>query len=141
MNELQRSLRFDSTVGETLYGDRRKNSAVTAERELMAALLADAVDCYWKYAPARDGRGIKLFQDARRWLFADDEAETFSFVNVCEALSLDPSYIRRGIVQGEQRQRESRRAETLPPGDRPRKIKRNLKSSTRWKVISRPFKA
>ena len=141
MNEFQRTLRFDSTVGETLYGDRRKNSAVTAERELMSALLADAVDCYWKYASARDGRGIKLFQDARRWIFADDEAETFSFVNVCEALSLDPGYIRRGIVQGEQRQRESRRAETLAPRNRPRKIKRNLKSSTRWKVISRPFKA
>ena len=141
MNEFQRTLRFDSTVGETLYGDRRKNSAVTAERELMSALLADAVDCYWKYASARDGRGIKLFQDARRWIFADDEAETFSFVNVCEALSLDPGYIRRGIVQGEQRQRESSRAETLAPRNRPRKIKRNLKSSTRWKVISRPFKA
>jgi hypothetical protein len=140
MNELQRTLRFDSVVGETLYGDRRKNSAVTAERELMFALLADAIDCYWKYAGARDGRGIKLFQDARRWLFADDEKEAFSFVNVCDALSFDPTYIRRGVAQAEQRQRESEPGEIRPHRIRPKKIKRNLKSTTRWKVRPRTLR-
>lgn len=140
MNELQRTLRFDSVVGETLYGDRRKNSAVTAERELMFALLADAIDCFWKYAGARDGRGIKLYQEARRWLFADDEAETFSFVNVCDVLSFDPAYIRRGVMQAEPRQKESGGAEMRAQRNRPKKIKRNLKSTTRWKIRQRPLR-
>jgi hypothetical protein len=141
MNELQRILRFDTTVSETLYGDRRKNSSVAAERELMFAILADAVDCYWKYAGARDGRGIRLFQDARRWIFADDEAETFSFLNVCDALSFDPAYIRRGILQSGQSARGDQLAKTAPAQERPKKIKRNLKSTTRWKVSSRPLKS
>ena len=140
MNELQRILRFDTNVGETLYGDRRKNSSVIAERELMFAILADAVDCYWKYARSRDGRGIRLFQDARRWIFADDDAETFSFVNVCDALSFDPAYIRRGIVQSERRQRCDENEASSDAHSRPKRFKRNLKSTTRRKVSSRPLK-
>ena len=141
MNELQRMLRFDSTVSEALYGDRRRNSAVAAERELMFAILADAVDCYWKYAGARDGRSIRLFQDARRWIFADDEAETFSFLNVCDALSFDPAYIRRGIMQSGQQLRVDPSEKAIQARQRPKKLKRNLKSTTRWKVSSRPLKS
>ena len=141
MNELQRMLRLDSTVNETLFGDQRKNSGVAAERDLMFAILADAVDCYWKYAAARDGRGIRLFQDARKWIFADDEGETFSFINVCDALSFDPAYIRRGIVESERHRRDSRQEKANDIDGRPKKLKRNLKSTTRWKVSSRSLKS
>lgn len=137
MNNFQGKLLFDPIVGEKLYGNQRKHGSISSERDLMFAILADAIDCFWKYAGARDGRGIKLFQDARRWIFADDEAETFSFVNVCDALSFDPTYIRRGVVQAEQRQRESGGGEMRPQRIRPKKIKRNLKSTTRWKVRPR----
>jgi len=140
MNELPGKLRFDPIVGESLYGNQKKQANISSERDLMFAILADAIDCYWKYAGARDGRGIKLYQDARRWIFDDDEAETFSFVNVCDALSFDPAYIRRGIVQAEQRQRVSEGAEMRPQRSRPKKIKRNLKSTTRWKVRPRTIR-
>ena len=136
MNELTGKLRFDPVVGEKLYGNQRKYGGSSSERDLMFAILADAIDCYWKYAGARDGRSIKLFQDARRWIFTDDDAETFSFVNVCDALSFDPAYIRRGVAQVEQRQKGA----LEQPRTRPKKIKRNLKSSTRWKVSSRPVR-
>ena len=140
MNNFQGKLLFDPIVGEKLYGNQRKHGSISSERDLMFAILADAIDCFWKYAGARDGRGIKLFQDARRWIFADDEAETFSFVNVCDALSFDPMYIRRGVVQAEQRQRESGVGEMRPQRIRPKKIKRNLKSTTRWKVRPRTLR-
>jgi hypothetical protein len=136
MNELTGKLRFDPVVGERLYGNQRKHGGISSERDLMFAILADAIDCYWKYSGARDGRSIKLFQDARRWIFTDDDGETFSFVNVCDALSFDPAYIRRGVAQVEQRQKSALSA----PRTRPKKIKRNLKSSTRWKVSSRPVR-
>ena len=140
MNDLQGKIRFDPIVGEMLYGRQKKHGNISSERDLMFAILADAIDCYWKYAGARDGRGIKLYQEARRWLFADDEAETFSFVNVCDALSFDPTYIRRGVTQAEQRQKESGGAEMRPQRSRPKKIKRNLKSTTRWKVRPRTLR-
>ena len=63
----------------------------------MLAVLADAVECYCKYSGARDGIGMRLFQEAQEWLFDDDERRPFSFVNVCAALQLEPGYIRRGI--------------------------------------------
>jgi hypothetical protein len=140
MNNFQGKLIFDPIVGEKLYGYQRKHGSISSERDLMFAILADAIDCFWKYSGARDGRGIKLFQDARRWIFADDEVETFSFVNVCDALSFDPAYIRRGVVQAEQRQRESAGGEMRPRRIRPKKIKRNLKSTTRWKVRPRSLR-
>ena len=141
MNDLPGKLRFDPVVGERLYGNQRKHSASSSERDLMFAILADAIDCYWKYSGARDGRSIKLFQDARRWIFTDDEGETFSFVNVCDALSFDPTYIRRGVAQAEQRQREILQASKGLGRERPKRVKRNLKSSTRWKVSSRPVRS
>jgi len=140
MNDFPGKLSCDPIVGERLYGNQRKHGSISSERDLMFAILADAIDCYWKYAEARDGRGIKLHQDARRWIFDDDEAETFSFVNVCDALSFDPAYIRRGVVQAEQRQKESGGAEIRPQRIRPKKIKRNLKSTTRWKVRPRTIR-
>jgi hypothetical protein len=139
MNDLPGKLRFDPVVGERLYGNHRKNSGSSSERDLMFAILADAIDCYWKYSGARDGRSIKLFQDARRWIFADDDGEAFSFVNVCDALNFDPAYIRRGVAQAEQRQREVFRAKESVRG-RPNRVKRNMNNSTRWKVSSRPLR-
>jgi hypothetical protein len=41
----------------------------------------------------------KLFQDAREWLFDHEDNEPFSFLNVCETLDFDPSYLRRGILE------------------------------------------
>src|ERR1051325_566219 len=66
----------------------------------MLAVLADAVGRYWKKHTTRDGIGMRLFDDAREWLFDDDERDPFSFRNVCAALRFDPSYIRRGISLG-----------------------------------------
>ncbi|MGH7888076.1 MAG: hypothetical protein ACREPG_09435, partial [Candidatus Binatia bacterium] len=56
---------------------------------------------------------------------------------VCDTLSFDPAYIRRGVVQAEQRLREAQREEKCPQGARPKKLKPNLKSTTRWRVRAR----
>ena len=66
MNELGRSLKYDPIVADALFGDSRRKGGVSAERELMAAILADAIDCYWKYFNGRDGRSMRLFRDADR---------------------------------------------------------------------------
>ena len=140
MNELARSLRFDPIVTESLFGDSRHKGGMTAERELMLAILADAIDCFWKYCDARDFRSARLFRDANQWLFSDDEEQTFSFLNLCEALGLDAAYVRRGIRSGVEARRRARQENVPPRQSRLRKIKRNFKSTTRWKVRSRPFK-
>ena len=40
------------------------------------------------------------FHDAKNWLNAADDSErVFSFSNICEALGIDPGYLRRGLNQ------------------------------------------
>jgi hypothetical protein len=73
--------------------------ALEPEKELMLAILADAIECILKYCEQPIPMRIKLFQEAREWLFDHEEKEPFSFLNVCETLDLDPSYLRRGIQE------------------------------------------
>ena len=141
MNELARGVGYDLLAAEEIYGNSRHKGGISAEKELMLAILADAIDCIWKYSGAQDGRSMRLFRDARLWLFADDPNETFSFLNVCDALSLDPSYIRRGIVDGVEKRAGPQPQEAKTRKPRLRKMNRNFKSGTRHKVRSRTLKA
>jgi hypothetical protein len=141
MNNLNFGLLYDPIDSEKLFGDQRRRSGASAERDLMFAILADAVDCYSKYATARDGRSMRLFADARDWFFCDGDEQPFSFVNVCDGLGLDPSYIRRGVLALTKRAQLRTLSEAATEQDLPRRnMKRNLKSLTRWKVSSRPFR-
>jgi hypothetical protein len=76
-----------------------RSSSLEPEKELMLAILADAIECILKYCDQPIPLRAKLFQDAREWLFDHDEKDPFSFLSVCETLNLDPSYLRRGISE------------------------------------------
>jgi hypothetical protein len=63
---------------------------------LMVAILEDAVSIHVKSLSGgcvtrRDVR------QAREWLASRDRSLPFAFESICDALGLDPSYIRRGI--------------------------------------------
>ena len=68
------------------------------EQELMLAVLCDAIECIFKYCDEPVPIRARLFHDAQDWLFDQDEKEPFSFLNVCDGLNLDPSYVRRGVI-------------------------------------------
>jgi len=67
------------------------------EQELMLAILADAIECVLKYCDEPIPLRAKLFSEAHDWLFAQDERDPFSFLNVCDTLNFNPNYLRRGI--------------------------------------------
>ena len=69
------------------------------EQELMLAILCDAIECIFKYCDEPLPLRLKLFHEAKEWLFDNDEKEPFSFLNVCASLNFDPSYLRRGVVE------------------------------------------
>jgi hypothetical protein len=73
-----------------------RGSSVIAERRLMAAMLADALDCYRKHMFTANVRRRKLFRDAERWIDSD-EYWLFSFRNVCEVLEIEPDAIRSEV--------------------------------------------
>ncbi len=84
---------------------RGRGSAIRGEKRLMLAVLEDAVDCYQKFAFAREARGRELFAEAEEWLFSSDNSWVFAFENICETLELNADYIRRGLQEWRQRVR------------------------------------
>jgi len=138
MSEFAKVVSVDPIVAESLFGSNNRNGPASAERELMVAVLSDAIECYWKYQKSRKRSEIRLYQDARSWIFADNENLPYSFSNVCETLQLDPAYIRRGILapSGAPSASDGVGVDGLPNGAR-RNIKRKLKSGREWKGGSR----
>lgn len=65
------------------------------ERELMIAVLRDALRCVAKHRDDGGPSARQLFADARRWLLAGDAHWPYSFERICDALDLDASAVRR----------------------------------------------
>ena len=93
----------DALLPAQFYAAFRGGSAVRGEKRLMLAVLQDALDCYQKYAFARDGHGRQLFGDADAWIACEDRDWYFSFENICEILEINPQYLRRGVQRWKQR--------------------------------------
>lgn len=100
--------------GEYQESQGRK-SLREGEFRLMLAILEDAVNCYLKYASAKDRRGKQHFKEAEEWIFQRGSDWLFSFENVCEALGIDPDYLRDGLVRWKKRLDEGG-ASASPPG-------------------------
>lgn len=138
MSEFAKVVSVDPVIAESLFGSSARNGPAGAERELMLAVLSDAIECYWKYQKSARRSAIRLYQDAKKWIFAEDDSMPFSFNVVCETLELEPGYIRRGILAAV---RSAPAIDSRDPGgqqqsDR-RNIKRKLKSGRSWKGNSR----
>lgn len=69
------------------------------EKRLMLAILVDAVECFQKHAPKHQGKPDRLFRASREWIFQDDLKWPFSFLNICDAVGIDPRYLRNGLDQ------------------------------------------
>jgi len=88
----------DTTIDEAydkVFGQRR----LTPEEELMAAVLDEAVADYQRYQGGGSRRSKKRFAEVERWIFTNDAEWIFSFVNCCEILGLEPSYVRQGLLR------------------------------------------
>lgn len=87
----------DALLPAQFYAAFRGSTAVRGEKRLMLAVLEDALDCYQKYAFARDGHGRQLFDEANEWISSGNRVWFFSFENICETLGINPEYLRRGL--------------------------------------------
>jgi hypothetical protein len=87
-----------------------ENAGQEPERRLMLAVLKDAVDCFQKNVSAKDVRRRQIFLDAETWI--EEESDwPFSFANICEALDMDPQYIRQGLRRWKKAKLAGRRSE------------------------------
>lgn len=67
------------------------------ERDLFVAVLYDAIQVLIHARP--DGRGdeARRYREAVWWIESSGDDYLFSFDSVCEALGIDPSYLREGL--------------------------------------------
>jgi hypothetical protein len=70
------------------------------EKQLMLAVLTDAVRCFRMGSACGQGPRRRLFADAERWLFRAEGNGPFSLQSICDALEIDTRRLRRGCLIG-----------------------------------------
>jgi len=83
------------------------DASLQAEKRLMLAVLEDAVGTFQKYVNARERTGQRLFAEVEDWFAADEVEWPYSFLNISQALGLDPEYLRSGLGRWKDLQRRT----------------------------------
>ena len=82
-----------------------RSRPLSPERELMVAVLEEALADYQRCWKARDKKAMERFADAQAWVLESDSEWIFSFINCCEALGIEPDYLRQGLLRWNQAKR------------------------------------
>ncbi len=90
---------LDTVAPFQYFREYRAKGYLLPEEKLMFAVLNDAIDCLAKYRHGKSRRAQALYREARNWIISDTTEETFSFNNICETLTIDPSYLRLGLLR------------------------------------------
>ena len=69
------------------------------EKSLMFDVLVDAVQKFQKYAGLRGQYAKRCFRESENWILDNDREWLFSFINICDALTIDPQYLRKGLLR------------------------------------------
>lgn len=72
----------------------QRPSARMPELKLMGAVLEDAIRCFCACASSPGVRSQRLFRETTEWFESHDVSWPFAFENICDALALEPNWIR-----------------------------------------------
>jgi hypothetical protein len=81
----------------------KRRTYLEPEKILMLAVLQDAITCLEKHGAFGSRGNKRLYYETRDWLVSDDNDWLFSFNNVCETVGLNAGYLRRRLVQMNER--------------------------------------
>jgi len=107
----QNMVGIDSADTEQYFATFQRSAYLEPEKELLRAILEDAIHCYRKYRAAKDRTGRERFREAEEWIMQQGNDWVFSYDNVCELLGLDPQFVRRAL-----RKSSPRTEPEKPPG-------------------------
>ena len=99
----------DTLLSDQYFENFRRKTLWQPEKRLMLAVLQDAIHCYQDNLFTRNRKRKKLFLDTEEWISALDRDWVFSFEAVCEALGLNPAYVRQGLLRWQDRRRKQLR--------------------------------
>jgi hypothetical protein len=87
----------DLILPSQYFGVIRDCGQLTPEQKLMLAVLESAVHDFQRYHLATRRRGKRIFREAQEWLTSQEETGIFSYVAICQAVGIDPDYLRQGL--------------------------------------------
>ena len=79
-----------------------RSRPLSPEHGLMVAVLEVALADYQRCWKVRDKKRLERFADAQAWILEANSEWIFSFVNCCEALGIEPDYLRQGLLRSNQ---------------------------------------
>jgi hypothetical protein len=85
------------------YFTTLRTKRLEPEKRLMLAVLEDAVACFQRYILPRNRREKTLFKETEDWVRDKNDDYLFSFENICEALKVNPEYVREGLLRWKQK--------------------------------------
>ena len=93
----------DILISAQYLATYRRRFHLNPEQLLMLAVLEDAVICFQDHVLASCKRKRLLHLEAEQWVLDEDKSYLFSFENICDALGLEPAYLRQGLIRWKQR--------------------------------------
>lgn len=101
---VSRLIEADTILPEQYFDRLIADHSSFPEKRLMLAVLEDAVASFQRYLDSKNRRSQRLFQEAEEWFWSDDADWPFSFVSICNALEIEPEYLRRGLKAWKEKQ-------------------------------------
>ncbi len=87
----------DLMLPSQYFGVIRGCGQLTPEQKLMLAVLESAVHDFQRYHLATRQREKRIFREAQEWLSSREGRGIFSCVAICQAVGIDPDYLRKGL--------------------------------------------
>jgi len=61
------------------------------------AVLLNALNSFRETSRSINGVTLVRHYQDKKWFYGEDRSWPFSFLNICEALGLDPAFVRKGL--------------------------------------------
>jgi len=107
---------------EQYFAQLRQRADFPGEQRLLLAVLEDAVHCFQANLLARSPRRQQAFDEAEEWLLEPEVDAKVTLEYVCDVFGFNVEYLRAGLRQWRDRQREAPRSAadepTVPGGPR-----------------------
>ena len=81
------------------------DASLVPEKRLLLAILEEAVTTVQRYVIDERRRGRRLYREAEAWVLSDDMSWPCTFRRICDALGIDPDYLREGVMRWSARRR------------------------------------
>jgi hypothetical protein len=98
---------FDSDAimpGQYFEPLKKEDDRIAPYKRLLTAVLEDAVRCFQSNVGTTGGtESHRMFVETSLWFQSDPDDGPFSCVGVCETLYIEPTYLRRALMEWKSR--------------------------------------